>query len=80
VSDYYGESGTYYQPTNVTSATFSFKDVDGVGNAFNGLDSVLYEVQATYPNGGLSAAITATVATNPPAPSNVSATVDYSGS
>jgi hypothetical protein len=79
VSDYYGESWSYSQLTNVNSTTFSFTDVNGVGNADYGLDAVVYEVQATYPNGGSSPAVTATVTTNAPAPSNLSATVDSTG-
>jgi hypothetical protein len=76
-SDYSG--GSYYQIGEVNSNTTSFVDVDEVDNAPYGIDVVSYEVQATYPNGGLSPAVTATVSTNLPTPSSLSATVDSTG-
>jgi hypothetical protein len=78
-SDYYGEDWSYYELTQVGSTTFSYEDVDGVDSGYDGASSIVYEVQATYPNGGLSPAVTATIATTPPAPSNLSAVVDSTG-
>ena len=77
-SDYYGESGSYYQIAQVNANTTSFVDVDEVDNAPNGLDAVWYEVQAMFPDGGFSEAATA-VSNAPPAPSSLSATVDATG-
>jgi hypothetical protein len=74
-SDYYGESGSYYQIGQVNANTTLFEDIDAVDNGDFGLDWTMYEVQATYPNGGLSPAVTATIATTPPAPSNLSVSV-----
>jgi hypothetical protein len=77
-SDYYGESGSYYQIAQVNANTTSFVDVDEVDNAPNGIDTVWYEVQAMFPDGGFSEAATA-VSNAPPAPSSLSATVDATG-
>jgi hypothetical protein len=78
-SDYYGESWSYYELAQTNSSTFSYKDIDGVDSGYYGIDSIEYEVQAIYPSSGLSQPVTATIATNPPAPSNLSGTVDSTG-
>lgn len=72
-SDYSGEY--YYQIGTVSSSATTFEDVGGNNDGY-GLSELMYQVQATYPNGGLSAAVSTTVATNPPAPSNLSASVN----
>ena len=78
-SDYYGECRSYYQIGQVNANTTLFEDIDAVIYGDFGLDWTMYEVQATYPNGGLSPAVTATVSNTPPAPSNLSASVDATG-
>jgi hypothetical protein len=76
-SDDYGSD--YYPIGTVNSNTFSFEDVAAVNDGYFGFDYTVYEVQATFPNGGLSPAVTSYVATNFPAPSSLSATVDSTG-
>jgi hypothetical protein len=74
----YNSGDSYSQIGDVSSNTTSFTDVGGNDDEY-GLDAIMYEVQATYPHGGLSAAVTASVTTNSPAPSGLSATVDSTG-
>jgi hypothetical protein len=67
---------TYTMVAQVSSNTTAYTHVGG-GNG--GLSSVMYEVQATYPHGGLSAPASASVSTNPPAPTGLVAAVDVTG-
>jgi hypothetical protein len=72
----YGYSGTYSQIAQINSgATIFFNDVNGVSGGY-GIGSINYQVQATYPHGGLSAAVSTTVSTAAPAPSNLSVSVN----
>jgi hypothetical protein len=68
-----------YQIGQVGFSTTALTDVDAVNTGYFDPSSTVYQVQAMYPNGGLSLAVTATINTNPPAPSNLSATVDSTG-
>jgi hypothetical protein len=78
-SEDYGQSGTFGPLGQVIASTNLFEDTNGVAVGSGGIPSIMYEVQATYPGGGLSSAVTALVTTNPPAPSNVTAAVDATG-
>jgi predicted alpha/beta hydrolase family esterase len=74
----YGD--VYFYPIGqVNAPTNSFLDTNEVNLAPYGLGPVAYEVQATFPDGGLSAAVMAFIATNLPAPTSLSATVDSTG-
>ena len=83
VSGYVIQRSDYGFPYNqigaVNSNATSYEDVDAVNTGYFSLDNTIYEVQATYPNGGLSPAVTAMVSNTPPAPSGLSATVDSTG-
>jgi hypothetical protein len=75
-----GDYGSdFSQIGQVAASTTTFADIDGANAGEAGTASLVYEVQATYSNGGLSAAVTATVSNTPPAPSGLSATVDATG-
>jgi len=70
---------TFYEVGQVGSGTTSFVDVDAVNTGSFALGTTVYEVQAVYPNGGLSPAATATVTNVPPPPGSLSSTVDTTG-
>jgi Concanavalin A-like lectin/glucanases superfamily len=63
----------YYQISSTGSGTTTFEDTGGNSGD---LSAIMYEVQATYPNGGMSSAVSTTVATDPPAPTNLSVSVN----
>lgn len=72
-----GNSGeTFGLLAQASGSTTWYEDTNG---AAAGVSSIVYELQAAYPNGGLSSPVTATVSSNPPAPSNLAATVDSTG-
>ncbi len=77
-SDYYGED-YYYQIAEVGSVKTSFEDTNGTASALDGIGSLMYEVQAEFPHGGLSAAVTTAINGSPPAPAGLTATVDFTG-
>jgi len=64
----------YSETAETNAATTSFVDVDGVDQAYYGLDYVSYQVMALFPNGSYSTAVTA-VNSAPPAPAGLTATV-----
>ncbi len=78
-SDFYGYGGTYYEVGRVGPNTTWLEDTDAVDTGDFNLNSTEYEVQAMYPNGGLSGAVTSMVNTTLPAPTGLAATVDSSG-
>ncbi len=78
-SDYYGQDWSYYQIAQVGSSVTSYEDVDGVASGYDGANSIVYSVQAMYPDNGLSSAVAANVSATPPAPTGLSATVDSTG-
>ncbi len=78
-SDDYGYSWSFYEVTNVTSATNLYDDIDAVDNGSFSLGVTAYEVQATYPNGVLSSPVIAMVTNTPPVPGSFSANLDGTG-
>lgn len=74
-SDYYGADGSFYQIAEVGSNTISLQDTNGVASGYAGADSIIYQVQAMFPHGGLSAAVTTNISNLPPAPGGFTATV-----
>lgn len=75
-----GDFGTSYLPiAQVSSAVATYEDTNGVAAGNSGAPSLVYEIEATYPHGGVSTAITATVVSSPPAPSGLTANVDSTG-
>jgi hypothetical protein len=69
----------YYQIAETTSNTISYVDTNEFNNAPAGIGVVSYEVQAMYPNGGLSPGVTAMVSYTPPPPSNLTAFTSSTG-
>ena len=76
---YYGSSGTYSQIAQVNTNTFYLVDTNGANTSSYGRGAIQYQVQAKYPNGGLSAPISAAIVTNLPTPTGLSAAVDSTG-
>jgi predicted alpha/beta hydrolase family esterase len=78
--DYTTYGDVYFYPIGqVNAPANSFLDTNEVNLAPYGLAPVAYEVQATFSDGGLSAAVMAFIATNLPAPTALSAIVDSTG-
>ena len=69
----------FYEVGQVGAGTTSLVDTDAVDTGSFDPGSTVYEVQAMFPNGGLSAAVTAMVSNTPAAPSGLTATVDSTG-
>jgi hypothetical protein len=67
----------YAQIASLDANTTYFEDT-GVINCANDLNDV-YEIEAIYPGGGLSQAVSANISTNPPPPTGFSAAVDSTG-
>src|SRR6185437_5178095 len=63
----------------VASTASTYEDTNGVAAGAAGVSSLVYQIQATYPHGGLSTSETATVASTPPAPAGLTADVDSTG-
>jgi hypothetical protein len=76
-SDY--DNYDYYQIVETASNKTSYVDTNEFNNAPYGIGTISYEVQAMYPNGGLSPAITTMVSNTPPVPTGLIATVDSTG-
>ena len=75
-----GNYGTTFSTIKTaSSSTVSYQDTNGVASASAGLGSMLYQIQTTYPNGGVSPPTTAMVSSPPPAPAALSVSVDSSG-
>ena len=72
-------SWMFYEVGQVGAGTTSLVDTDAVDTGSFDPGSTVYEVQAMFPNGGLSAAVTAMVSNTPAAPSGLTATVDSTG-
>ena len=70
---------TFSQISTLGSSTLTYQDNNGLASAIGGAGSMEYEVQATYPNGGVSPPTTATISSVLPAPSGLSVTVDPTG-
>jgi hypothetical protein len=70
---------TFSTIKTASSSTGSYQDTNGVASATAGLGSMLYQIQTTYPNGGVSPPTTAMVSSTPPAPAALSVSVDSSG-
>jgi hypothetical protein len=70
---------TFYEVGQVGVGTTSLVDTDAVDTGSFDPSSTVYEVQAMYPNGGLSPAVTALVSNTPAPPSNLLATLDATG-
>ncbi len=58
----------------------SFEDTNAVNTGFFDPNTTVYEIQAVYPNGGISPAVTAMVSNTPPVPENFSAALSSTGS
>lgn len=68
---------TYSSLAQITpNTTVSYEDVNGVSGGSAGVPSISYQLQATYPHGGVSPAVTANVVTTPPPPGNLSVSVN----
>jgi hypothetical protein len=75
-----GNYGTTFSTIKTaSSSTVSYQDANGVASASAGIGSMLYQIQTTYPNGGVSPPTTAMVSSTPPAPAALSVSVDSSG-
>ena len=76
------DGGNYfYEFDAVGSNITSYVETNGVADADEelGLDNLWYQIKATYPDGGVSAGVAAQVSTNLPAPTGLSAVVDFTG-
>ena len=70
---------SFSQIVQTGSSSSTFQDTNGATMGQSGLSSLGYEIQASYPHGGLSAPSWASVASTPPAPTELSAVVDSTG-
>jgi hypothetical protein len=68
-----------YEIGEVGSSTTALTDINAVNTGYFNPSGTVYQVQAKYPNGGLSPAVTAMVSDTPAAPTGLTATVDTTG-
>lgn len=75
-----GDGGNSYSSiAQVGSTTSTYEDTNGVAAGQSGVASLMYEIQAAYPHGGLSVQVITNVLSTPPAPSGLTANVDSTG-
>jgi hypothetical protein len=71
--------GSFSQIAQVGSSAATYEDTNGATLGDSGLPSLSYEIQTSYPHGGLSAPSWASVASTPPPPTGLTAIVDSTG-